>query len=135
MGLISQEFVELPGIDKKGKPGTILRPVVTFSMNYKRGRIFTTNGLLDSGADYNLFPGEYCYGLGVNIKKGIPVEIGGIGSRVPLKGYRTLAIWSSPACRMARRWCAVRATMCSSAAAVPRRRATVRSSTASTWPR
>jgi dipeptidyl aminopeptidase/acylaminoacyl peptidase len=49
--------------------------------------------------------------------------------------YGNPATWSSPACRMARRWCAVRATMCSSAAVAPRRRATVRSSTASTWPR
>ena len=92
MGKITQEFTELPGIDKKGNPGLILRPVVTFSFNYKRGRILTTNGLLDSGADYNLFPGEYCYGLGINIKRGIPVEIGGIGSRVPLKGYRHFGI-------------------------------------------
>ncbi len=45
----------------------------------------------------------------------------------------TPATWSLPACRMARRWCAVRATMCSSAAVARRRRATVRSWTAWTW--
>ena len=88
MGQISIEYTELPGLDKKGKPGLVGRPILGFTLNYKHGRMFSTNGLLDSGADYNLFPGAWCKPLGININKGIPVNISGIGSRVPLQGYR-----------------------------------------------
>src|SRR3989344_6937483 len=88
MGQISLNYTELPGIDKQCKPGLVPRPVITFSFNYKHGRILTTKSLIDSGADYNLFPGVYCRALGIKLDKGIPVDIKGIGSRVPLKGYR-----------------------------------------------
>ena len=88
MGQLSIEYTELPGLDKNGKPGLIGRPVLDFTLNYKHGRMISTTGLLDSGADYNLFPGEWCRALGINISKGIPVNISGIGSRIPLQGYR-----------------------------------------------
>lgn len=88
MGRLSVEYTELPGLDKSGKPGLVGQPVLDFTLNYKHGRMFSTTGLLDSGADYNLFPGVWCKPLGININKGTPVNISGIGSRVPLQGYR-----------------------------------------------
>jgi len=88
MGQINIEYTQLPGLNKKGEPGLIGRPVLDFTLNYKHSRMFSTAGLLDSGADYNLFPGEWCRVLGINLTKGMPVDISGIGSRVPLKGYR-----------------------------------------------
>lgn len=62
-------------------------PVVPIRISYahRLGRAF--HALVDSGAERNLFPAELGEVLGMKIKKGMSVDILGIGG-VEIKGFR-----------------------------------------------
>ena len=78
-----------PVVDKLGKKtGEVARPIIYFSLNYKHGKMFGPMGaLIDSGADYNLFPAEIASALGINLKKGTEKINEGIGGK-RVKTYR-----------------------------------------------
>lgn len=82
-----------PVIDSSGKKiGEVARPIVDIVLNYKHGKMFGPMGaLIDSGADYNLFPAEIAPVLGINLKKGVEKINEGIGGK-RVKTYRHLGI-------------------------------------------
>lgn len=49
--------------------------------------MFTINALIDSGADFNLLPGDLGRAMGINLEKGEPTFIVGIGAK-RIKAYR-----------------------------------------------
>jgi hypothetical protein len=61
----------------------ILR-VVIFSGHKKTAPIET---ILDTGADVTIFHAQIARGLGIDIEKGIPYNLGGIASAVVMPGY------------------------------------------------
>lgn len=85
-------YQELPGLNKKGEKSTLPKPFIDIQVNYKHQRMIGLKALVDSGSDYNLFPGIICEALGIKIKKGKPVPIYGIGRREPLTAYRHFGI-------------------------------------------
>lgn len=81
-------YTELPIQDTQGNIiGSIHRPLiqVRFSTHYGSLTPLTT-GLIDSGADRNLFPIGIAQYLGVNLKKAKEKEIVGIGGK-KIKAY------------------------------------------------
>ena len=78
-----------PVTNSSGKKiGEIARPIIYLLLNYKHGKIFGPMGaLVDSGADYNLFPAVVSEILGINLKKGIEKVNEGIGGK-RVKTYR-----------------------------------------------
>ena len=70
------------------KIGEIARPIIYLSLNYKHGKMFGPVGaIIDSGADFNLFPADVANILGINLKKGIERVNEGIGKK-RVKTYR-----------------------------------------------
>ena len=82
-----------PIIDNSGeKIGEVARPIVYLILNYKHGKMFGPMGaILDSGADYNLFPAEVADILGINLMKGEEKLNEGIGGK-RVKTYRHTGI-------------------------------------------
>jgi len=78
-----------PVVDNFGKKiGEVARPFVNIVLNYKHGKMLGPMwALIDSGADYNLFPAEITPTLGINFKKGAPKTNEGIGGK-RVKTYR-----------------------------------------------
>ncbi len=72
-----------PVVNKSGKKiGEVARPIIYFSLNYRHGKMFGPMGaLIDSGADYNLFPAEIASALGISLRKGIEKINEGIGGK------------------------------------------------------
>jgi hypothetical protein len=71
-----------PFVEKGQTVGELARPIVQLLINYKRGKVFgPLKALLDSGADYNLFPAEIGEILGIKVKKGKVFETEGIGGK------------------------------------------------------
>ncbi|MBI2327475.1 hypothetical protein HYU92_04100 [Candidatus Curtissbacteria bacterium] len=85
-------YQESPGLDTKGKPSTVLRPLVDVQVNYKHGQMIRLTALVDSGSDYNLFPADICRVLGINLTKGTLIRIKGIGDAPPIEAYRHFGI-------------------------------------------
>ena len=85
-------YQESPGLDTKGKPSTVLRPLVDIQVNYKHGQMIGLTALVDSGSDYNLFPADICRVLGINLTKGILIRVKGIGDAPAIKAYRHFGI-------------------------------------------
>ncbi|OGD87577.1 hypothetical protein A3G14_01680 [Candidatus Curtissbacteria bacterium RIFCSPLOWO2_12_FULL_38_9] len=85
---IKVPFIEDAGLDQKGKPSPLPKPIINITLQYKHSRFLQTHALVDSGADYNLLPGSWCKYLGINLTKGIEIPILGIGNRTPVIGYR-----------------------------------------------
>lgn len=81
-----------PGLDIKGKPSIVLRPLIDIQVNYKHGQMIGLTALVDSGSDYNLFPADICRVLGINPTKGLPIRIKGIGDAPPIEAYRHFGI-------------------------------------------
>lgn len=89
---ITQWYQESPGLDTKGKPSTVLRPLVDIQVNYRHGQMVGLTALVDSGSDYNLFPADICRVLGMSLKKGLLIRIKGIGDAPPIEAYRHYGI-------------------------------------------
>lgn len=85
-------YLDLPGLDIKGKETILPKPFIDVVINYKHGPMFSVTALVDSGSDTNLLPGSICPTLGINIKKGIRIPISGIGSREPVIAYRHFGV-------------------------------------------
>lgn len=66
--------------------GEIFRPIIPLRIAHNQKISYPLNALVDSGADRNLFPAELGESLGIEIKKGKKVSIGGIGD-VEIKAY------------------------------------------------
>ncbi len=80
MPVISYDYFPTPHL-KNGKLIAIYTPVVALklSANYKMYP-YSIKCLVDSGADFNLFPADIGEKLGLKIKKGEKVEHIGIGN-------------------------------------------------------
>jgi len=86
--IIKLDYIESLGIDQKGKKTKLPKPFIQLVVQYKHSRLWNTFALVDSGADYNLFPGQVCKYFGINLTKGIEVPVYGIGNRSPITAYR-----------------------------------------------
>lgn len=78
-----------PVLNSSGKKiGEVARPIIYLLLNYKHGKLLGPMGaIIDSGADYNLFPAVVAEILGINLKKGIEKVNEGIGGK-RVKTYR-----------------------------------------------
>src|SRR3989344_2613290 len=85
-------YQELPGLNKKGEKSTLPKPFIDIQVNYRHQRMIGIRALVDSGSDYNLFPGAICEALGIKIKKGKLLPIYGIGMKEPIPAYRHFGI-------------------------------------------
>ena len=66
----------------------VYRPKIPIRLSYKHTMLkYPFHALVDSGADGNLFPYEFCTHLGINLKKGEYHKHIGIGSQ-GLDAYR-----------------------------------------------
>lgn len=63
------------------KQGSLLRPVVDIILRKKDGGEIGYSALIDSGADYCLFHGSIGEQLGLNVKKGKPLNFYGTGGK------------------------------------------------------
>jgi hypothetical protein len=61
----------------------IVRPVIPVTLRYREAKI-KYEALVDSGADFCLFHAEIGELLGINIKKGKPHEVFGVGGKAIL---------------------------------------------------
>lgn len=68
-----------PQKDKKGKVIYEPKPFIDLAVNYKRGEPKLIKALVDSGADFNLFPGYIGDFLKINVRKGNKRTAIGIG--------------------------------------------------------
>ncbi len=82
-----------PVLNSSGKKiGEVARPIIYFLLNYKHGKMFGPMGaIIDSGADYNLFPADVADILGIKLMKGEEKVNEGIGGK-RVKTYRHLGI-------------------------------------------
>lgn len=81
MPILKGEYISFPVEDNDGHYlETVYRPHAwfMFKVNHKFTRLFA--GLIDSGADRNLFPAELGEALGINIKKCKESTATGIGN-------------------------------------------------------
>ncbi len=88
MSLLHGEYIPCPIVNKQGKViRTVTRPYVWFML--KKNHQFTKpiGGIIDSGADDNLFPAGICVYLGLKLEAGIKEKITGIGKQTII-GYR-----------------------------------------------
>lgn len=86
------KFDYLPHIIKNHKTNQIIEeifyPVVPVRLYYKHTLSkYQINCMVDSGSDRNLFPAEWGENIGINIKKGELIKIGGIGG-IDIEAYR-----------------------------------------------
>ena len=65
--------------DKKGNDIYAPKPLINLAINYKKNEPLAIWFLVDSGADYNLFPGYLGDLLNINVKKGEKRLASGIG--------------------------------------------------------
>lgn len=59
----------------------ILRPIITFSIKYK-DKSLRFEGLIDSGADFNIFPIEIARKLGISLKDSDHISFSGVGGNI-----------------------------------------------------
>jgi len=64
----------------------IRRPIIPVTVIYGK-RLVQFEALLDSGADYNIFPGDIAIYLGINLKQGSKRNIHGISGN-SINGYQ-----------------------------------------------
>ncbi len=87
MPIIEIDYLVKPQIvNKKIKPIYFPSVPIRISIDHKMFP-YKIDCLLDSGADYNLFPADIGISIGINIKKGEKVEHIGIGN-VGIMAYR-----------------------------------------------
>lgn len=72
-------YTPVPQRDKTGKISYEPKPFITLAINYKKSEPLIARFLLDSGADFNLFPGYLGDLLKINVKKGKKRPAIGIG--------------------------------------------------------
>ena len=86
-------YVKFPILDERGnKIDEVARPIIEIILNYKHGRMIGPIGvLIDSGADFNLFPSVIGVAMGINIKKGKKLSTFGISGE-SLTTYRHSSI-------------------------------------------
>lgn len=79
MPIIKYDYIARPHVEN-GKLVAIYRPIISIRLGGNH-KIYTQiiNCLVDSGADFNLFPAYFAESLGINIKKGRKVTHIGIG--------------------------------------------------------
>jgi hypothetical protein len=63
------------------KQSSLFRPVVELKLKSKDGKEISYSALIDSGADYCLFHGIIGEQIGLNVKKGKPLNFYGTGGR------------------------------------------------------
>lgn len=81
----AEEFYYKPGTEE---PSRIFRPKIPIRMKYKNNfNKWPISCVLDSGADYNLFPASWGISVGIAIKKGQGLIMYGIGGK-EIKAYR-----------------------------------------------
>jgi len=82
-------YTTLPIInDKRQITGSVARPMIDIILNYKHGKMVgPVQALIDSGADYNLFPEEVASIIGVKLTNGVLRMTEGIGGKT-IKAYR-----------------------------------------------
>jgi hypothetical protein len=69
------------------KIGSHKRPIIPVRISYKTSSI-NTPALIDSGADFNVFPLSIAKDLGLDLNLDKPVIFGGVGDKSPkLTGY------------------------------------------------
>jgi hypothetical protein len=69
------------------KIGSHKRPIIPVRISYKISSI-NTPALIDSGADFNIFPLSIAKDLGLDLNLNKPVAFGGVGDKSPkLTGY------------------------------------------------
>lgn len=80
MSLKKFYYTKLPILDSHGKKvGEVARPIIEIIIKYKRGEMVgPIAALIDSGADYNLFPSYMCQSLGINLKSGQKFSVRGV---------------------------------------------------------
>lgn len=101
MSLKKFYYTRFPIVDNKGnKIAEIARPLIEIILKNKRGQMIgPIVALLDSGADYNLFPAYICPTLGINLTKGEKSSVVGVsgdkiityrhyGINIFVEGYR-----------------------------------------------
>src|SRR3990167_2785391 len=73
----------LPVIDSHGvKIGEVARPIIDIVIKYKEHKMIGPfRALIDSGADYNLFPADICRTLGMTLKSGQKSAVVGVGGK------------------------------------------------------
>jgi hypothetical protein len=62
-----------------------LFPIIPVTLSHQK-RIFRTEGLLDSGANFSLFSAGIAEYLDISLETGKPIDLVGIGGRI--RGYR-----------------------------------------------
>lgn len=72
-------YTPVPKKDRKGNIGYVPRPIIDLAINYKKNKPVAFQFLLDSGADFNLFPGYLGEMLKINVNKGKKQLARGIG--------------------------------------------------------
>ena len=80
MSLKKFYYTKLPILDSRGKKaGEVARPIIEIIVKYARGEMIgPIAALIDSGADYNLFPSYMCQSLGINLKSGQKSSVIGV---------------------------------------------------------
>ncbi len=80
MSKLVYPYIPYSKIDSSGKKiALVSRPEVPLIISYGHKLSRTFYALVDSGADKNLFPAALGELIGLNVRKGKTVEIGGIG--------------------------------------------------------
>ncbi|MBI4028828.1 MAG: hypothetical protein HY376_00455 [Candidatus Blackburnbacteria bacterium] len=80
------EYIPQPSLDSSGKLVDVYRPYVPIRLEYGHKIDNPFYALVDSGSDRNLLPAAFGVVLGINIRKGKPRDITGIGQHA-LKAY------------------------------------------------
>ena len=72
------------------KIGSHKRPIIPVRLSYKNSAI-NTPALIDSGADFNVFPLSMAKDLGLNLNTDKPIVFSGVGEKsLKLTGYMAL---------------------------------------------
>ena len=80
MSLKKFYYTKLPILDSRGKKvGEVARPIIEIIIKYGHSEMLgPIAALIDSGADYNLFPSYMCQSLGINLKSGQKSSVRGV---------------------------------------------------------
>ena len=80
MSLKKFYYTKLPILDSYGKKvSEVARPIIEIIIKYQDSEMIgPIAALIDSGADYNLFPSYMCQSLGINLKTGQKSSVIGV---------------------------------------------------------
>lgn len=80
MSLKQFYYTKFPILDSRGKKiSEVARPIIEIIIKYSHSEMIgPIAALIDSGADYNLFPSYICPALGINLKSGQKSSVIGV---------------------------------------------------------